>query len=273
MGIVQMTVTTNWRSDGFAFNWFRPLCMVWLVHSIITLDYQTVTSFKTPLLFGNWRWWSNTCRYGRCFKTNIFGETHVFVSTATSTKTILNNDSGKFSKRYIRSIAQLVGDQSLLCASHQQHTHIRGHLSNFFSTCSLSAFIQQFDELIVKSLLDWEHRGTVVVLDEALKVILLFAEDIMRNFDFSLEKSLSWVWTLVIRYTAVPWHTIGWTCGPPNLFKSDWCSCWFFGADHFRNHVQDVAESRGRTTARNVAGRRRYSLQSYARFPSKVTQD
>ncbi|XP_030527039.1 abscisic acid 8'-hydroxylase 4 [Rhodamnia argentea] len=113
---------------------------------------------------------SRCLRYGRCFKTNIFGETHVFVSTATSAKMILNNDSGKFSKRYIRSIAQLVGDQSLLCASHQQHRHIRGHLSNFFSTCSLSAFIQQFDELIVKSLLGWEHRGTVVVLDEALKI-------------------------------------------------------------------------------------------------------
>jgi len=97
---------------------------------------------------------------------------------------ILNNDSGKFTKRYIRSIAQLVGNQSVLCASHQQHRHIRGHLNNFFSTCSLSAFIQQFDVLIVKSLDDWEHRGTVVVLDEALKVNLLFAEDIMRNFDY-----------------------------------------------------------------------------------------
>ncbi|KAF8022796.1 hypothetical protein BT93_F0339 [Corymbia citriodora subsp. variegata] len=108
--------------------------------------------------------------YGRCFKTNIFGETHVFVSTATSAKMILNNDSGKFTKRYIRSIAQLVGDQSLLCASHQQHRHIRGHLSNFLSTYYLSVFIQQVDELIVKSLDDWEHRGTVVVLDEALMI-------------------------------------------------------------------------------------------------------
>lgn len=113
---------------------------------------------------------SRRLRCGSCFKTNIFGETHVFVSTATSAKMILNNDSGKFTKRYIRSIAQLVGNQSLLCASHQQHRHVRGHLNNFFSTCSLSAFIQQFDVLIVKSLDDWEHRGTVVVLNEALKI-------------------------------------------------------------------------------------------------------
>ncbi|CAN1835557.1 hypothetical protein LINPERHAP1_LOCUS34468 [Linum perenne] len=73
-------------------------------------------------------------RYGSCFKTSIFGSTHVFVSTTESAKTILNNDSGKFSKRYIRSIGEL------------------------------------FDQLIVRSLGSWPNDSTVVLLDQALQV-------------------------------------------------------------------------------------------------------
>ncbi|PRQ27078.1 putative 3-epi-6-deoxocathasterone 23-monooxygenase [Rosa chinensis] len=109
-------------------------------------------------------------RYGKCFKTNIFGGTHVFVSSTKSAKVILNNDSGKFGKRYIKSIAELVGNQSLLCASHQHHKLLRGQLGSLFSTNSLSVFIKQFDQLIVEALKGWEHQSTVVIQDEALKI-------------------------------------------------------------------------------------------------------
>lgn len=109
-------------------------------------------------------------RYGNCFRTNLFGETHVFVSSTESAKEILNNDLGRFTKRYIRSIAELVGDQSLLCANPQHHKLIRSRLANFFSTASTSVFIQQFDELVVETLGRWEHGSTVVVLHEAFKL-------------------------------------------------------------------------------------------------------
>ncbi|KAG5543154.1 hypothetical protein RHGRI_016038 [Rhododendron griersonianum] len=109
-------------------------------------------------------------RYGNCFKTNIFGETHVFVSSTESAKLILNNDLGRFTKRYIRSIAEVVGHQSLLCASPLQHKHIRNRLANLFSTSSIAVFVEQFDQLVVSALSRWEHKGTIVILDEALKI-------------------------------------------------------------------------------------------------------
>ncbi|GAV72881.1 p450 domain-containing protein [Cephalotus follicularis] len=109
-------------------------------------------------------------RYGNCFKTSIFGKTHVFVSSIESAKSILNNESGKFTKRYIKSIAELVGDQSILCASHQHHKLIRGRLINMFSTQSMSLFIKHFDGLILKTLNAWECESTVIVMDEALKI-------------------------------------------------------------------------------------------------------
>ncbi|KAI8549625.1 hypothetical protein RHMOL_Rhmol06G0039400 [Rhododendron molle] len=109
-------------------------------------------------------------RYGNCFKTNIFGETHVFVSSTESAKLILNNDLGRFTKRYIRSIAEIVGHQSLLCASPQQHKHIRNRLANLFSTSFIAVFVEQFDQLVVSALSRWEHKGTIVILEEALKI-------------------------------------------------------------------------------------------------------
>ncbi|WCJ35215.1 cytochrome P450 family 722 subfamily A polypeptide 1 [Euphorbia peplus] len=111
-------------------------------------------------------------RFGKCFKTRIFGETHVFISSRESAKAILNNESGIFTKRYIKSIAQLVGEQSLLCASHQHHKLIRYRLQNLFSTTWLSVFIKQFDELIVKSLDTWDNQDTVIVLHRALEITL-----------------------------------------------------------------------------------------------------
>ncbi|KAI5656088.1 hypothetical protein M9H77_24881 [Catharanthus roseus] len=110
--------------------------------------------------------------FGNCFKTNLFGETHVFVSSTESAKKVLSNESGKFTKKYIRSIGELVGTQSLLCASHQHHKMLRSHLNPLLSTSSLSNFVIQFDELIVESLSEWKHRDCIILLDEALKITL-----------------------------------------------------------------------------------------------------
>ncbi|THU42917.1 hypothetical protein C4D60_Mb00t07270 [Musa balbisiana] len=87
-------------------------------------------------------------RYGECFKTNILGRTHVFVSSIVAVRTLLGHESPDFSKRYIRSITELVGDQSLLCASHEQHKFIRRHISCLFKLDSMDSTVKKFDELI-----------------------------------------------------------------------------------------------------------------------------
>lgn len=115
------------------------------------------------------------CRYGDCFRTNIFGTTNVFFSSTGAAKIILNNEGENFTKRYIKSVGEIVGDNSVLCASTQRHKLIRSRLANLFSLSSLSIFTKQFDQLVLENLSDWEHKAaTVVVLREALKVILFF---------------------------------------------------------------------------------------------------
>ncbi|CAO2836198.1 unnamed protein product [Amaranthus hypochondriacus] len=111
-------------------------------------------------------------RYGKCFKTHILGETNVFVSDTKSAKEILSNDLGKFTKKYMRSIGEVIGSQSLLCASHQNHNLLRSHLLDLFTSNSISQFTTQFDELVVNTLSTWERREHVFILHESLKMTL-----------------------------------------------------------------------------------------------------
>ncbi|KAE9609415.1 putative (+)-abscisic acid 8'-hydroxylase [Lupinus albus] len=109
-------------------------------------------------------------RYGNCFKTRLFGETHVFISRTESAKVILNNEGGKFSKKYIKSIAELVGSDSLLCSAQQHHKLIRFCLFSLFSTASLSSFVKFFDAMVVEAMSSWSCESIVVIQDETLKL-------------------------------------------------------------------------------------------------------
>ncbi|CAJ1973285.1 unnamed protein product [Sphenostylis stenocarpa] len=109
-------------------------------------------------------------RYGKCFKTKLFGETHVFISSTESAKVILNNEGGKFSKSYMKSIAELVGRDSLLCAAHQHHKLIRASLFTLFSTDSLSSLVKLFDSLVLQATTSWKSGSLLVIQDETLKL-------------------------------------------------------------------------------------------------------
>ncbi|XP_039124276.1 abscisic acid 8'-hydroxylase 2 [Dioscorea cayenensis subsp. rotundata] len=109
-------------------------------------------------------------KYGSCFKTSIFGSTHVFISSTEAAKLMLSGESLDFSKRYIRSIAELLGDQSLLCASKETHKLVRHRISNLFTSDSFSSSINFFDELTLKTMAQWEQRKSALVLDDAMKI-------------------------------------------------------------------------------------------------------
>lgn len=98
----------------------------------------------------------------------------MFLSTTESARLVLNNDSGMFTKRYIKSIGELVGDRSLLCAPQHHHKILRSRLINLFSKRSTALMVRHFDELVVDALGGWEHRGTVVLLTDLLQVCFTY---------------------------------------------------------------------------------------------------
>lgn len=113
-------------------------------------------------------------RYGKWFKTRIFGKIHVFVPSTEGAKKIFTNDFADFNKGYVKSMADAVGQKSLLCVPHESHKRIRRLLSDPFSMPSLSKFVEKFDQMLSQRLKKLEECGkSFVLLDFSMKVTIV----------------------------------------------------------------------------------------------------
>lgn len=91
------------------------------------------------------------------------------MSSFEASKMILGDESA-FTKTYIRSIVELLGENSVLCSSRDQHRIIRYHMSNLLHKDMLMTFIKLFDELTVEAQNKWTQKDSINVLEEAFKV-------------------------------------------------------------------------------------------------------
>ncbi|EEF40808.1 cytochrome P450, putative [Ricinus communis] len=109
--------------------------------------------------------------HGKCFKTRVFGKVHVFVPSPEGARKIFANDFVDFNKGYVKSMADAVGEKSLLCVPHDSHKRIRHLLSEPFSMPSLSKFVQKFDQMLAWELKKLEESGKCfTVLDFSMKM-------------------------------------------------------------------------------------------------------
>ncbi|RZB60917.1 Cytochrome P450 716B1 isoform B [Glycine soja] len=108
---------------------------------------------------------------GRWFKTRLFGKIHIFIPSPEGARTIFANDFVLFNKGYVKSMADAVGQKSLLCVPVESHKRIRGLLSEPFSMTSLSAFVTKFDKMLCGRLQKLEESGkSFKVLDLCMKM-------------------------------------------------------------------------------------------------------
>ncbi|XP_062143536.1 abscisic acid 8'-hydroxylase 1-like [Alnus glutinosa] len=108
--------------------------------------------------------------HGKCFKTRIFGKIHVFVPSTEGARRVFANDFVDFNKGYVKSMADAVGEKSLLCVPHESHRRIRRLLSDPFSMKSLSKFVKEFDKMLLERLKNFEAGKSLVVLDFSMKL-------------------------------------------------------------------------------------------------------
>ncbi|XP_055961508.1 abscisic acid 8'-hydroxylase 3-like [Mercurialis annua] len=114
---------------------------------------------------------AKTCRHGKYFKTRIFGKIHVFIPSTKGARQVLSNDFVEFNKGYVKSMADAVGENSLLCVPHHTHQRIRRLLSQPFSMPSLSNFVRTFDQMLTPTLNKLEQTGhSFTVLDFTMKM-------------------------------------------------------------------------------------------------------
>lgn len=110
-------------------------------------------------------------RYGKWFKTRIFGKIHVFVPSVEGAKEIFSSDFKLFNKGYVKSMADAVGKKSLLCIPQESHKRIRRLLADPFSMNSLSKLVQKIDKMLTERLENLEKDGkSFAVLNFNMKV-------------------------------------------------------------------------------------------------------
>jgi cytochrome P450 len=114
-----------------------------------------------------------------CFRTPLFGATHVFVSSHAAARSLLAAEPAGFSKRYVRTVADLLGEHSLLCADHAAHRSLRRAVAPLFNARATASFATAFDALTRRLMRDWlalatclspSSSSSVVVLDAALEM-------------------------------------------------------------------------------------------------------
>ncbi|KAH9711292.1 cytochrome P450 family 722 subfamily A polypeptide 1 [Citrus sinensis] len=112
-----------------------------------------------------------TSRYGKWFKTRILGKIHMFVPSTEGAKMIFTSDFANFNKGYVKSMADAVGKNSLLCVPHESHKRIRRLLSDPFSMNSLSKFVKTFDKMLSERLNKLQESGkSFSILDFSMKL-------------------------------------------------------------------------------------------------------
>ncbi|KAG7969744.1 hypothetical protein I3843_07G047300 [Carya illinoinensis] len=126
-------------------------------------------------------------RHGKWFKTRIFGKIHVFVPSTEGAKTIFTSDFVQFKRGFVKSMADAVGEKSLLCVPFESHKRMRRLLADPFSMNSMSKFVKKFDKMLCERLKNLEAQKGFVVLDFTMKLTF----DAMCNMLMSItEESL-----------------------------------------------------------------------------------
>lgn len=94
----------------------------------------------------------------------------MFVPSTEGARRVFANDFVHFNKGYMKSMADAVGEKSLLCVPHESHKRIRRLLSYPFSMNSLSKFVKDFDKMLPERLKNFEAGKSLVVLDFSMRV-------------------------------------------------------------------------------------------------------
>lgn len=110
-------------------------------------------------------------RYGKIFKSNLFGEPTIVSADAGLNRYILQNEGRLFECNYPRSIGGILGKWSMLVQVGQMHRDMRMISLNFLSNARLrNQLLSEVEKHTVLVLGSWKQDSVVCAQDEAKKV-------------------------------------------------------------------------------------------------------
>lgn len=112
-------------------------------------------------------------RYGKVFKSHIFGKQTIISTDAEVNRFILQSDAKLFVPSYPKTVTELMGKSSILLINGSLQRRIHGLVGSFFKSSHLKAQItkdmQSYVQLAMDKWTDHSH-SPIFIQDEAKQV-------------------------------------------------------------------------------------------------------
>lgn len=141
---------------------------------------QLISAYKTtnPEPFVDTR----RSRYGKVFKTHLFGKPTIFSTDPEVNKFILQNEGKLFATSYPSSIANLLGKHSLLLMQGNLHKRLHSLILSFANSSVLKDHLMfDIEKLVCLTLDGWKDH--VLIQDEAKKITFELTLKQLLSFD------------------------------------------------------------------------------------------
>ncbi|CAN1225190.1 Cholesterol 22-monohydroxylase CYP90B51 [Linum perenne] len=123
-------------------------------------------------------------KYGKIYRSNLFGEPTIVSSDAGLNRFILQNEGRLFECSYPRSIGGILGKWSMLVLVGDMHRNMRIISLNFLSHARLRThLLKEVERHTLLVLTSWNHNSTFSAQDEAKK----FTFNLMATHIMSLD--------------------------------------------------------------------------------------
>lgn len=111
------------------------------------------------------------CRYGKIYKSNLFGGPTIVSADPGLNKFILQNEGRLFECSYPRSIGGILGKWSMLVLVGDMHRDMRSISLNFLSNARLRThLLREVEAHTLFVLNSWKDNSTFCAQDEAKRV-------------------------------------------------------------------------------------------------------
>ncbi|KAG5245595.1 cytochrome P450 [Salix suchowensis] len=123
-------------------------------------------------------------RYGKIYKSNLFGEPTIVSADAGLNRFILQSEGRLFECSYPRSIGGILGKWSMLVLVGDMHRNMRSIALNFLSHARLrSHLLKEVEKQTLLVLSSWKENRTFSAQDEAKKFTFNLMAKHMMNLD------------------------------------------------------------------------------------------
>lgn len=129
-------------------------------------------------------------KYGSTFKTNVLGDTFVFVSGKGTGKFIFGNEDKLFNLAVGKSMEDVIGHNSLFQARGELHKKMRRIIGDPLSMDSLKKHLNGIEDVALQVLNRWKDSKKVCVLDETIDYAFQIISYILFSSKPGLEQDL-----------------------------------------------------------------------------------